>query len=293
MYIFLLLIGVLIIFDFVLERFSSDKNITAIEISKKYTSSLDILFVLTITLYIISMMLTSIGYVFSFGDNLNGQEDIYDLRLYLVASQWYWNVFTNVEYFDPYTLTSIKKEINNIEFYSSDDNDRRWLSNLVIVLPSNVSITFGGTSADVIHSLGIPSAGFKFDCVPGRLQSFTTLFTEEGFFEGHCYEICGAEHAYMSLGFQIVTFEEFCILISLSAKESEFPNVDLDAEVSSADHEFNVSGNTKEELTAAYEKKMLAITQSESISTKSNKTTDFIVSEESYGESNTNVNNQS
>lgn len=57
-------------------------------------------------------------------------------------------------------------------------------------------IRFLGTSNDVIHSIYIPSIGYKIDLVPGRL--ITSSLEVNGVLNyGVCAEICGANHAFI------------------------------------------------------------------------------------------------
>ena len=54
-------------------------------------------------------------------------------------------------------------------------------------------------SADVIHSLWIPSLAGKVDLVPGRTNVLRLEASEPGRFGGHCAEFCGLLHAEMKL----------------------------------------------------------------------------------------------
>jgi cytochrome c oxidase subunit 2 len=59
------------------------------------------------------------------------------------------------------------------------------------------------TAADVIHSLAIPSLGLKIDAIPGRLNQQCILAKKIGNFYGQCSEICGANHRFMPISFEI------------------------------------------------------------------------------------------
>lgn len=207
-FIVLLLINLLVLLDLLLSNFTHDKNLVVIKPSKEYSSNLDILFVIVVTLYIFSIMFTSIGYIYNQLDTVMGTINTFDISVHLTASQWYWNAKTSANSFDPFTFTSNNVLIENCEIYSSDVMNR-WISDEVVFIPSNVYINFIGTSTDVIHSFGIPAAGIKFDCIPGRLQSCTVMFTKEGSFDAHCYELCGANHAYMQLTFEVIGVKNY------------------------------------------------------------------------------------
>lgn len=60
-----------------------------------------------------------------------------------------------------------------------------------------VRLTLG--SADVIHSVWVPSLGGKMDLVPGRLNRLTFTADRPGVYRGPCAEYCGTQHAKMVL----------------------------------------------------------------------------------------------
>ena len=78
-----------------------------------------------------------------------------------------------------------------------------------VVLPSDVNIRICVTSADVIHSLSIPRLGIKMDAVPGVLSVGVYKFPVIGLFYGQCREICGANHTFMPICFEVTTWECF------------------------------------------------------------------------------------
>ena len=65
-----------------------------------------------------------------------------------------------------------------------------------------------GVTSDVIHSWACPLIGVKFDVVPGRLNFIKLVFSEVGVFFGQCSEICGANHRFMPIEVEVISFNE-------------------------------------------------------------------------------------
>ena len=78
-----------------------------------------------------------------------------------------------------------------------------------IVLPILTEVRILVTAADVIHSWTIPSLGVKADAIPGRLNQIGFFIQRPGVFYGQCSEICGANHSFMPIALEAVTFNSF------------------------------------------------------------------------------------
>ncbi|MCE0488039.1 aa3-type cytochrome oxidase subunit II [Ornithinimicrobium sediminis] len=78
-----------------------------------------------------------------------------------------------------------------------------------IVLPVDSRVEFVLTSRDVIHSFWVPGFMKKLDMIPGRVNSFQVVTTEEGTFTGKCAELCGAYHSQMLFRVQVVPQGEY------------------------------------------------------------------------------------
>jgi len=78
-----------------------------------------------------------------------------------------------------------------------------------LILPTNMTIRFLITSADVLHSFAMPELGFKVDAVPGRLNQLLVFINRPGVFYGQCSELCGANHAFMPIVIQSVLPETY------------------------------------------------------------------------------------
>ena len=66
-------------------------------------------------------------------------------------------------------------------------------------VPVGRPVTFTVESADVMHSLGVPAIGPRFDVPPLRHRELTFTPDREGVYPGQCAELCGMSHAHMRL----------------------------------------------------------------------------------------------
>jgi len=127
------------------------------------------------------------------------------LTLKVVGHQWYWSYEYAV---GDYLLDSYDS------YMKADDDlikgDFRLLEvDRTVVLPVNVPVRILVTSADVIHSWALPSAGVKMDAVPGRLNQVNFYATRLGTFYGQCSELCGVNHGFMPISVKVVTIDKF------------------------------------------------------------------------------------
>ncbi len=76
-------------------------------------------------------------------------------------------------------------------------------------LPVGERVEFVLTARDVIHSFWVPQFLQKLDVIPGRVNKFQVVPTEEGTFKGKCAELCGAYHANMLFNVKVVPRAEF------------------------------------------------------------------------------------
>lgn len=78
-----------------------------------------------------------------------------------------------------------------------------------MILPVDTRVEFVLTSRDVIHSFWVPQFIRKLDMVPGRVNTFQVVTSEEGSFAGKCAELCGAYHSNMLFEVDIVSQAEY------------------------------------------------------------------------------------
>lgn len=93
--------------------------------------------------------------------------------MYSRTHQWYWsteysdyiNERGNLE-FDSYMLPESDLELGDLRLLEVDNR---------LILPIDTHVRILVTSADVIHSLALPSLGVKIDCIPGDRLVYVRL----------------------------------------------------------------------------------------------------------------------
>jgi cytochrome c oxidase subunit 2 len=92
----------------------------------------------------------------------------------------------------------------------------------ILVLPTDRTIKFELTSADVIHSFWVPEFLFKLDVIPGnengRNNVFEVTVRKQGAYVGRCAELCGTYHAFMNFEVRTVSPQDYDAY--LKARES-------------------------------------------------------------------------
>ena len=84
-----------------------------------------------------------------------------------------------------------------------------------IVLPVDKRVHFQITSADVLHAFWIPAFRSKVDAIPGRITNMVVTpnhidsFATDFNLRVQCTELCGKDHAKMSLPIRIVSQADF------------------------------------------------------------------------------------
>nr|WHN64055.1 cytochrome c oxidase subunit 2 [Pholas orientalis] len=77
--------------------------------------------------------------------------------------------------------------------------DRNATTTRDFFLPMDEVTEISISTADVIHSWGVPSLGVKMDAVPGRLNHIGVAPLLPGVYGGNCYELCGYGHSVMPI----------------------------------------------------------------------------------------------
>ena len=101
-----------------------------------------------------------------------------DFHVAIVGKQWLWEIIYPGPDGKLYTADDVKK------------------FNTMIV-PQGAVIHMDLTAYDVLHSVFIPHARFKFDCLPGRKITRWVEFTKSGEYPMVCAEMCGVGHSRM------------------------------------------------------------------------------------------------
>lgn len=119
--------------------------------------------------------------------------DYITFNIKIIGHQWYWSyeyLSDQGSAFDSYMISTDDLELGQFRLLEVDNR---------IYIPINQSGRLLVTSADVLHSFAIPSAGIKVDACPGRLNQASIHLKREGVFYGQCSEICGVNHGFMPI----------------------------------------------------------------------------------------------
>lgn len=118
----------------------------------------------------------------------------------IIGHQWYWSYFYKDFkglFFDSYMLPRDSSPIRLL------DVDNR------LLIPTFLPVRFLVSRADVIHSWTVPSFGVKIDAIPGRINQFCFSCKRSGVFFGQCSEICGANHSFIPIVIESLSFKDF------------------------------------------------------------------------------------
>jgi len=131
-----------------------------------------------------------------------------DLTIKVTGNQWYWT-YAYPDHGD-FELVS--------NMLSEEDAKKRGEPRLLavderVVVPVGATVKLIVTSADVIHSWGIPAFWVKMDAVPGRLNETWFKADRPGVYYGQCFELCGSRHAYMPIAVEVVQPAQFAAWI--------------------------------------------------------------------------------
>ncbi|MEH6792298.1 cytochrome c oxidase subunit II [Parasphingorhabdus sp.] len=126
------------------------------------------------------------------------------LTVKVTGYQWYWGysypdngdfeVISNM-------LTKEEADARGEPYQLAADNR--------MVIPVGKPVKLLITAADVIHSFALPSAWFKLDAVPGRINEKVLQIDREGVYYGQCSELCGARHGFMPITVEVLSQEKF------------------------------------------------------------------------------------
>jgi cytochrome c oxidase subunit 2 len=78
-----------------------------------------------------------------------------------------------------------------------------------VVVPMGKKVRVLITANDVIHSFWVPAFGIKQDAIPGFVRDTWFLAEKEGVYRGQCAELCGKDHAFMPIVFDVVSPEKY------------------------------------------------------------------------------------
>ena len=81
------------------------------------------------------------------------------------------------------------------------------------------------TTADVIHSVGIPNIAGKLDMIPGQANTLTFQAERPGIYRAQCAEFCGAAHALMAFDVVVHPEQEFAAWLRAQQRPAQEPIV--------------------------------------------------------------------
>jgi cytochrome c oxidase subunit II len=144
-----------------------------------------------------------------------------DLTVKVIGNQWYWTY----EYPD-HGIELISNMLSD-EDAAARGEPRQLAVDERLVVPEGATVKLIVTSADVIHSFGVPAFWVKMDAVPGRLNETWFRATRPGIYYGQCYELCGARHAYMPIAVEVVPAAQFAAWVG--SKGGTLPGAEPEA----------------------------------------------------------------
>jgi len=132
-----------------------------------------------------------------------------DITIKVTGNQWYWTY--------SYPDNGGFEIVSNM--LSDADAKKRGEPRLLgvderLVVPAGATVKLIVTSADVIHSFGVPSFWVKMDAVPGRLNETWFRTDKPGVYYGACYELCGARHPFMPIAVDVVPPAQFAAWVA-------------------------------------------------------------------------------
>ncbi len=128
-----------------------------------------------------------------------------DLTLKVTGHSWYWSYEYPADQgggfqFDSNLVEQADLKPGQLRLLTTDND---------VVVPVNKVVRVQVTSADVMHSWGVPSLGFTMDAIPGRLNEIWFKADREATIHGQCRELCGQRHAYMPITIRVVSEADY------------------------------------------------------------------------------------
>ena len=135
----------------------------------------------------------------------------------VVGHQWYWTY----EYPDQGNFTVESRILPEADRIKQKPTMPRLLAvDEEMVIPKGTNVRIIGTAADSMHGWTVPGFGIKKTVIPGRLNEGWINVANEGYYFGHCSQICGNNHTYMPIAVRVVSKEEFDKWVEQKKKEA-------------------------------------------------------------------------
>lgn len=121
-----------------------------------------------------------------------------DVSINVVSKQWSWD------------FNYIDSNVHEVGMQAIMDGQPGAEETIpTLYLPVGERVRFYLTARDVIHSFWVPAFLQKLDMIPGRVNIFEVVTTQEGTFKGKCAELCGAYHSHMLFNVKVVPRTEY------------------------------------------------------------------------------------
>ena len=160
----------------------------------KYNIPIEILY----TVVPIFMIVVYFGYNVKYTNELTDTSKEPDVTVNVIGKQWSWDFnYVDAQVHEAGTQAILTGEPGAEETIPT------------LYIPVNERVEFVLTARDVIHSFWVPAFMQKLDMIPGRVNSFQVVPTQEGTFKGKCAELCGAYHSNMLFNLKVVSRAEF------------------------------------------------------------------------------------
>ena len=170
------------------------KDDTALPVQFRYNVPLEILYT------VVPVMMITVLFYYTARDEsaLMDTKKHPDVVVNVVAKKWSWDFnYVNEQVYEAGTQAEL----------TGKPGVEQTLP--VLYLPVNKRTEFILTSRDVIHSFWVPAFLQKLDVIPGRVNRFQVVPTEEGTFAGKCAELCGAYHSHMLFNVKVVSEADY------------------------------------------------------------------------------------
>jgi len=92
-----------------------------------------------------------------------------------------------------------------------------------LVVPVDTPVRLVGSSADVLHSVYIPSFRMKKDVIPNRYTVTGFRATKEGVYDLFCTEYCGTKHSGMITKVTVLSQAEFASFVEAAKSKADSP----------------------------------------------------------------------
>jgi len=140
-----------------------------------------------------------------------------DVTIKVIGNQWYWT-YQYPDHGDFEIVSNMLKERAEVpagqRFRTDADGPPLLAVDERLVIPAGKVVKFIVTSNDVIHAFWVPAFWNKIDANPGQLNETWVKVDRPGVYFGQCTELCGARHAFMPIGVEVVPEARFAAWVA-------------------------------------------------------------------------------